>query len=209
MEGRTDQPGTYHAVRITLGHRHSGNGVTFPCLDWNAISAVAEIIGATAVVATLGYLALQIRQNTKVARSAARQAIAEMTMHSVSDLVGDVTLAQAFLDSLDNKPLEPAEQLRILGRCYVAMRNWEHIHYQYLNGMLSDDEWKGFRLNLSAILEWPTLQTYWENEQQFFSAAFQKEIAAIQAEMVGGTREMVHSYVLGDLPGRGSIEKSE
>ncbi len=36
-------------------------------MNWDAIGASAELVGALATVATLAYLALQIRQNTKVA----------------------------------------------------------------------------------------------------------------------------------------------
>ena len=34
-------------------------------MNWEAIGAIGEIVGAFAVVATLGYLAVQIRQNTE------------------------------------------------------------------------------------------------------------------------------------------------
>jgi len=34
-------------------------------MNWEAIGAVGEVIGAIAVVATLGYLIIQIRQNTR------------------------------------------------------------------------------------------------------------------------------------------------
>jgi len=34
-------------------------------MNWEAIGAIGEIMGALAVVATLGYLAVQIRQNTE------------------------------------------------------------------------------------------------------------------------------------------------
>ena len=34
-------------------------------MNWDAIGAVGEVLGAVAVVGTLGYLALQIRQNTE------------------------------------------------------------------------------------------------------------------------------------------------
>jgi hypothetical protein len=34
-------------------------------MNWEAISAVAEIVGVIAVVVSLGYVAIQIRQNTK------------------------------------------------------------------------------------------------------------------------------------------------
>jgi hypothetical protein len=40
-------------------------------MDWNAIGAIGEIIGALAVFLTLVYLALQIRQNTKAIQASA------------------------------------------------------------------------------------------------------------------------------------------
>ena len=33
-------------------------------MNWEAIGAIGEVLGAAAVVVTLGYLAVQIRQNT-------------------------------------------------------------------------------------------------------------------------------------------------
>ena len=43
-------------------------------MNWDAIGAVGEIIGALAVVATLGYLALQVKTNTAAVNQASRQA---------------------------------------------------------------------------------------------------------------------------------------
>ncbi len=33
-------------------------------MNWDAIGAVGEVVGAVGVILTLGYLAVQIRQNT-------------------------------------------------------------------------------------------------------------------------------------------------
>ena len=35
-------------------------------MNWEALGAIGEIVGAIAVVLTLGYLAVQMRQNTRV-----------------------------------------------------------------------------------------------------------------------------------------------
>ena len=40
-------------------------------MNWDAIGAIGEVIGALAVFITLGYLAIQIRQNTKAVRASA------------------------------------------------------------------------------------------------------------------------------------------
>ena len=38
-------------------------------MNWTAIATIAEIIGAAGVIASLIYLAVQIRQSTKVTRA--------------------------------------------------------------------------------------------------------------------------------------------
>jgi hypothetical protein len=35
-------------------------------MNWAAIGAIGEIVGAVAVVVTLAYLAIQVRQNTRM-----------------------------------------------------------------------------------------------------------------------------------------------
>ena len=46
-------------------------------MDWDAIGALAELLGAVAVVVSLGYLAVQIRSNTRQLRFVASQSVAE------------------------------------------------------------------------------------------------------------------------------------
>jgi len=165
-------------------------------VTWEAIGTIAEIVGVIAVIATLVYLAIQVKDNTRVARSATRQAIAETTMSIGRDLVENKELAEIFLKDLREQDLDPVDQLRLYSRSYVGMRNWENIHYQYLSGMLSDDEWRGFRKNLKAIFEWKSAGTYWENESQYYSETFQKEILNIRKELADRSPELSHGYVV-------------
>lgn len=148
-------------------------------MNWETIDAISSALGTLAVAISLIYVGIQIRQNTKVARSAARQAITELFIDSNKDLVGDSSLAGAFIRDLKGQELDEVERLRIFSRAYLALRNWENIHYQYRNGMLTKDEWQGFRLNLGAVFEWQTVRTVWEKEKQFFSEEFQHEIDGI------------------------------
>ena len=40
-------------------------------MNWDALGAIGEVIGPLALFLTLGYLAVQIRQNTKAVRASA------------------------------------------------------------------------------------------------------------------------------------------
>jgi hypothetical protein len=42
-------------------------------MNWDAIGAVAELLGAAGVIVSLGYLAIQIRQNTAALRGNAHE----------------------------------------------------------------------------------------------------------------------------------------
>ena len=44
-------------------------------MNWEAIGAGGEMLGALGVIATLGYLAVQIRQNTRSIKDSAFQEI--------------------------------------------------------------------------------------------------------------------------------------
>jgi hypothetical protein len=64
-------------------------------LNWEAVGAVGEMLAAATVVATLFYLARQVKHATAVARSAARQAISQMNV-DFSFLVGPNRTASEF-----------------------------------------------------------------------------------------------------------------
>ncbi len=42
-------------------------------MNWDAIGAIAELLGAVGVIASLVYLATQLRQNTRATRASAYQ----------------------------------------------------------------------------------------------------------------------------------------
>ena len=44
-------------------------------MNWDALGAIGEIVGAVGVIATLAYLAVQVRQNTGAIRGATLNAV--------------------------------------------------------------------------------------------------------------------------------------
>jgi len=61
-------------------------------VNWDAIGAIGEIVGAVAVVATLGYLAVQIRQNTRADRASSRQTVLDDFYSSLWETARDAEL---------------------------------------------------------------------------------------------------------------------
>ena len=66
------------------------------CMNWEALGALGEIAGAAAVIVTLAYLSVQIRQNTKASRVAAVQAASENSSRFSELIAGDTALGEVF-----------------------------------------------------------------------------------------------------------------
>lgn len=70
-------------------------------MDWEAIGAIGEVVGAAAVVFSLIYVGTQIRQNTKISRDEAIREIYAATTHHLNVLAVPEN-AQCILKGLDN-----------------------------------------------------------------------------------------------------------
>ena len=148
-------------------------------MNWTAVGALAEAIGAAGVILSLLYLSSQVRQNTKLSRAATRQALADGAQGLASDVVEIDDIARIMQDALDGHEVKPHERLRLQARCLRDLRFWDNAYYQYTEGLLTAEEWDGFRVNLKVVFQFPFYRDYWENFQVMFSAAFRRELNSL------------------------------
>ena len=120
-------------------------------VNWEAIGAIGEIVGAIAVVLTLFYLAAQIRHSSKLARNTAMQEVAHASLEVPLMLAGDKSLGDALSRYDLSEEVSAGELTRLAAFTYASNRHFENIYYQYREGMLEEDHWKGFRNNLKAL----------------------------------------------------------
>jgi hypothetical protein len=151
-------------------------------MNLDKINQWLVLVSNLGVLAGIVFLAIEINQNTTVARSSTRQAIAEMVSSRPILAYTNTDAARLSLKVFTDQPLTDVERIQAMSRWYSVMRDWENIHYQYQSGMLTEDEWRGFRLNLKSLFDLPILREYWANEHQFFSQRFQDEATAILEE---------------------------
>jgi hypothetical protein len=63
-------------------------------MNWDAIGSIAELMGAFGVIATLGYLAVQLRHNTAAIRGNSHEVGAERLTTNLQSLASNPELAQ-------------------------------------------------------------------------------------------------------------------
>ena len=82
-------------------------------LNWEAIGAIGEVVGGVAVIATLLYLAVQIRQNAQIVRNAASLSVNEGLAEINRRVSNDPEFAELWLRGLkDYRGLTDVERMR-------------------------------------------------------------------------------------------------
>lgn len=111
-------------------------------MTWEIGAAIAEILAAAAVIASLIYLAVQIRQNNELLRSESRQALVanDLTSLSANFQNSDVLAKYVAEDELSAE-----EQLRLSFMFALDLRNREFEYFQYTNGLLDKETWLAYR----------------------------------------------------------------
>jgi hypothetical protein len=149
-------------------------------MDWNAVGAIGEIIGALAVFLTLGYLAVQIRQNTKAVRASAL----DSSVHAVN-AVRVAMFESAEVTALYRKGLEAFDELdddeRMRFRLLVHTILWSvwNIYAQTEYGGLSSSTWEAQVPLLDRILNSRGGLWFWNEYQMEFEETFRKEVSKV------------------------------
>ena len=126
-------------------------------MNWDALGAIAEFVGAIAVIATLIYLAIQIRQNTrsmdenrKVELSRNYQQLAELRTSMLSSVAESAELASIYVKVSKMEPgslsgLTEEEIIRLKYRETVNLTVNEVTLYQYENGLIDQRAYESSR----------------------------------------------------------------
>jgi hypothetical protein len=120
-------------------------------MNWDAIGALSELIGAVAVVLTLAYLASQIRQNTKMMSAQAYQsrsdALMDLSMRvaeseTLSSIQTRVLLRKGGTVQFDDEAinsLTPTEYAQFRNYLIANVHRMDNLLKQYELGYLDEE----------------------------------------------------------------------
>ncbi|MEM7365984.1 MAG: hypothetical protein AAF525_18355 [Pseudomonadota bacterium] len=108
-------------------------------MDWEAIGAVGEILGALAVVASLFYLGVQIRRQTQQAKASMIQSLAAEFAKSSDLIIQNPHFATAVLKASRNEHLSPQELLQITQLINRNLNSWLAVQHAYDRGQVDRD----------------------------------------------------------------------
>jgi hypothetical protein len=150
------------------------------------INAIAQLIAAVGVIASLFYLAAQIRQNTRSMRAVVVDSLA----HSLIDLLGpqaaDPDLTRAFASATEDwYGATEADRLRAVAVLFTLFKLFENAWFQKRQGTLEAQQWEGWDAYARMYFHLPGVKTWWQLRRAAFAHGFRDYIEASQpiAEM--------------------------
>ena len=150
-------------------------------MNWDAISAVSQMIGSIAVVVSVLYLAVQLRSSTRVARVAAMDAAAAALRDVTKPFMENAELARIWRIGLEDlKALSPDDQARFFHAAHQFLKALETIHYHYVYGLLDPQLWEGWRDLLQHYVATPGIDHYLRRRGSVFSQRFCKFIEELE-----------------------------
>jgi hypothetical protein len=132
-----------------------------------------EFFGAIAVVATLGYLAVQVRQNTRSVRAATYQAFSESYGDFRTLLVKDERLGALFGKGLRSRSeFSTSERFQFDGLMMNFTRVAEVNFYHEIKGLVDEPFYRGWQDEAVEIWRLPGAREWWSENSRFFNADF-------------------------------------
>ena len=149
-------------------------------MNWEAASSIAEIVGAGGVIASLIYLAVQIRQSTKVSRAEMTKDLYLASRTAIMDIASNAELAKICTEIRQFE----SEDLMRRNMFYQSFFRLYELQYNLKNqGLLDDDIARSYALIIQMWARTVYFADYWERHHGEFNEAFAAYVDA-QFELV-------------------------
>ena len=134
---------------------------------------LGDFLGGIGVIVTLVYLAVQVRQNSKLLR-ANTLATSASAMSGFNHLLGaNPSVARVFQMGIERFPdLSEDEKRQFLNLLRAVFTDHEHVFGQWERGLADESTWMGNRQIARDLLESPYVAAWWEHRKQIFTPSF-------------------------------------
>ena len=150
-------------------------------MNWEAIGAIGEFVGAIAVVTTLGFLLFQVRQNTiALRRQSARESTSSLQQVSIAMMSPDVagTVSRAYSETDPELSAAESAQLEHAMLSYFLVLQQDYLDHQ--QGLHLTEIWDSRIPLIKSLFVSIWCRKWWRTiGYTFVTAEFQKVIEQI------------------------------
>jgi hypothetical protein len=152
-------------------------------MNWEAAGAIAEGLGAIAVIMSVLYLALQIRAQTNEARLSATRELAREYRIATEHMFQDKELSGLHRIGIhDYKALGEDDRMRVAIMWFQIFRAMEQQYLHTKHQSIDDLYLRSTELSFKEFIAFPGIQTWWQLSGHDFIEEFRTHIDSLMAE---------------------------
>jgi len=161
-------------------------------VNLETVSAIAQIVAAIGVIASLFYLAVQIRQNTQSQRSVAVDSLTGSLIALLGPQGTDPSLTRAFAAAVEDwNGATEEDRLRAVAVLLAIFKLFENAWFQQRQGTLDREQWQGWDLYIRAYYHRPGVKIWWSLRRGMFAVGFR--------DYLEGTEPIAEAVPLSEL----------
>lgn len=146
-------------------------------MNWDAISSISDLVGAVAVVASLVFVGIQLKSNTKALRLSSTNTVVEQFTDGLARLSENIEQAELLYKGVPApETLEGVDAYRFSLQIQVYMLNYANFYFQYKSGAMDDDIFTSLDSQMRNFCNTPGLTAYWRKSGGNYPASFRKYI---------------------------------
>ena len=153
-------------------------------MNWEIVGAIAEALSAVAVLATLVYLSVQIKEARKQLQISSHQTRTDRNIHLALSGVQDEVRRRILAKNRAGEPLTEEEMLHLGSYWTATMRHFEDLHYQRELGSIDDETWHANKNGIALAMSSPWGTYMWEQRVRNFRKPFVTLVNQIISENV-------------------------
>ena len=146
-------------------------------MNWDAIGAVGELLGALVVVVTLGYLAIQIRQNTAQQKREETVAIQRGQNEVLAQLSDPIMMRSIAITIDEGRAAKPEDHSRAIMWLVQYINNFQIVYDLYQLGSLDENRYKFWESIAVGWVASKGLREWWDEDNG--KLAFEPKIRSL------------------------------
>jgi hypothetical protein len=146
-------------------------------MNWEAIGAVAEVVGAAGVIVSLLYLAVQIRNQNRQARVELVNELARQRNEYSGGVADNNELAEIWFRGLaEYRDLPEIQRVRFSAHIARMVRVMDSLYQHRTEDQFRGENWEAFDYYIRDVFRHAGVQQWWQTRSHFYTSSFQTHV---------------------------------
>ena len=152
-----------------------------------SLAEVSQGLGVIGVIASLIYVAIQIRNNARAVRSSTYHQVSNSFVTQWDSFVNNGEACSAVRRGSDDiaNLTDDVDLTRYHFFMMAAMRRFENAWFQHKVGVLKEADWQAIAYDMDSIFSYPGPRFVWEGVKNCSSVEFRSYVDAVVKRQAG------------------------